>query len=107
MAGQGAAQSRPGASRTAAVAALRRGETVLMRMGADLRSEVVRLAPTTRPDGVRAGDMVLARTGLLPDGPGRLVLEEVKASRADVARLDGSGWVLLENIFGRVVSDGE
>jgi hypothetical protein len=82
---------------------LRRRETVLLRVRAESR-EMVRLQPLTRADSVRAGDTVLARTGLRSQGPGRVVLARVTGVRADVARLDG-GWVLLENIFGKVVPD--
>lgn len=103
MPGPGNIASTPGASLIAAAVMLRRGEPVLLR--AEGR-ETVRLRPTPHGAEVTAGDVVLARTGLLPDGPGRVVLEEVTGARADVVRLDESGWVLLENIFGKVVSDG-
>jgi hypothetical protein len=103
MAGRGA-QKDPGTSRVAAAVMLRRGEETLLRVRAEGR-EVVRLSPVTSARGVRAGDRVLARTGLRASGgPGRMVLDQVTGVRADVARLESGGWVLLENIFGKVVS---
>jgi hypothetical protein len=99
-------QSGPGTSRTAAAVMLRRGREVWLRPAVESR-EAVRLAPVRNAAAeVKAGDVVLARTGLRSQGPGALALERVTGIRADVARLEPGGWVLLENIFGKVVSSG-
>ena len=106
MAGKGNQQSGPGTSRTAAAVMLRRGNEVWLRPDVESR-DAVRLRPVRDATAeVKAGDVVLARTGLLSRGPGRLALERVTGFRADVARLESGDWVLLGNIIGKVVPSG-
>lgn len=100
MARQGTSQSQPGTSRTAAAVELRRGRTVLLRLRPD-RSEAVRLTPA-RGNAVWIGDRVLARVG-----------REMRLARVEGCREDGGvrlaevvGWILSENIFGKVVPGG-
>lgn len=102
MSGKARQRSRAGTSRTAAAAELRRGREVRLLLRPE-GPDAVLLRPVQGAD-VRGGDVVLARTGMT--GTGRLELRQVLALRADMARLGGGvGWVLLENIFGRVARD--